>query len=206
MESSRKLWGGGGRFCGGMNADLIQLNNSLSIDKRLYAEDIKGSLAYAQILRDVKILQSDELELIESGFKIIQREWDCGEIKLNEDDEDVHSVNERRLTEIIGDVGRKLHTGRSRNDQVALDMKLWVKKAIEEIIDEVKALLKVFVTKALKEIDVIMPGYTHLQVTSERFSSNVTTKTFEPSSVRSLFDSVIGFYLMVSSFNRIAKG
>lgn len=158
------MWGGEGRFCGGMDADLVQLNNSLSIDKRLYAEDIRGSLAYAQVLCDAKIIRTDELELIESGFKIIQREWDSGEMKLREDDEDVHSVNERRLTDIIGDVGRKLHTGRSRNDQVAVDMKLWMKKAIKEIVDEVKTLLKVIARKADEKIDVIMPGYTHLQV------------------------------------------
>lgn len=164
MSSSSKLWGVDGRFAGGMNSDLVQLNNSLSIDKRLYEEDIRGSLAYSQLLLEVQIIQTDELELIESGFKIIQREWDSGEIKLREDDEDVHSVNERRLTEIIGEVGRKIHTGRSRNDQVAVDMKLWVKKAITEIIVEVKALLNVLVEKADEKVDVIMPGYTHLQV------------------------------------------
>lgn len=166
MEKGKtsKLWGGDGRFGCGMNVNLKHLNNSLSIDKRLYAEDICGSLAYAAVLCDSKIIDTDELELIRSGFKIIQREWDSDEIELNDDDEDVHSVNERRLTEIIGDVGRKLHTGRSRNDQVAVDMKLWVKKAINEVLDDVKNLLKVVIQKAEDHIHVIMPGYTHLQV------------------------------------------
>lgn len=136
----------------------------MSIDKRLYAEDICGSLAYAEVLCDSKIIDSDELDLIRSGFKIIQHEWDSDEIELKDDDEDVHSVNERRLTEIIGDVGRKLHTGRSRNDQVAVDMKLWVKKAINEVLDDVINLLKVLIQKAEDHIHVIMPGYTHLQV------------------------------------------
>lgn len=165
MSRPTKLWGGGdGRFGCGMNADLSRLNNSLAVDKRLYGEDIRGSLAYAEILVDSKILQPDEFAVIRSGFKIIQAEWDAGEMVLRDDDEDVHSVNERRLTEIIGDVGRKLHTGRSRNDQVAVDMKLWMKQAIREVLDEVKSLLKVIVTKAERHIDVLMPGYTHLQV------------------------------------------
>src|SRR5690349_15787018 len=102
MKSSSKLWGGG-RFCG-MNADLTELNNSLSIDKRLYSQDIRGSLAYAQVLRDANIIQTDELEMIEKSFNIIQQEWDNGDISFRDDDEDVHSVNERRLTEMIGDV------------------------------------------------------------------------------------------------------
>ena len=170
MEKSSKLWGGGGRFGCGMNNILSQLNNSLSIDKRLYAEDILGSLAYAQILFDAKIIRASELETIQSGFKIIQREWDHGEIELRDDDEDVHSVNERRLGEIVGDVGRKIHTGRSRNDQVAVDMKLWMKKAVGEVLEDVKCLLKVMIEKADEKIDVIMPGYTHLQV-DKLFSS-----------------------------------
>lgn len=160
------LWGGcgGGRFSSGMAATLTQLNNSLSIDKRLYAEDIRGSLAYSEILCDAKIIRPFELELIRDGFKIIQREWESGEIELRDDDEDVHSVNERRLTEIIGDAGRKIHTGRSRNDQVALDMKLWMKKAVEELLGIHKNFLNCLVAKCEKNIDILMPGYTHLQV------------------------------------------
>jgi argininosuccinate lyase len=93
------------RFGCGMNVNLSQLNNSLAIDKRLYAEDINGSLAYDQILSEAKIIRANELETIRSGFKINQREWDNGDIELKDDDEDVHSVNERRLIEIVGDVG-----------------------------------------------------------------------------------------------------
>lgn len=170
MEPSTKLWGGDGRFGCGMNDDLSRLNNSLSIDKRLYAEDICGSLAYARILLDTGIIRADELRAIESGFEIVRREWESGEIRLLNGDEDVHSVNERRLCEIVGDVGRKLHTGRSRNDQVAVDMKLWMKKAIAELLDDVKCLLKVIVMNATETIDVIMPGYTHLQVIRKTFN------------------------------------
>lgn len=191
-----------------MNVSLAQLNNSLSIDRRLYAEDIRGSLAYAQILSDAKIIQPDELKMIESGFKSIQLEWDSGEIRLRDDDEDVHSVNERRLTEIIGDVGRKLHTGRSRNDQVALDMKLWMKKAAAEVLNDVVCLLRVVIGKAEEKIDVIMPGYTHLQVIRRSF------KTFDMPqgdfrlvySAHSQCDSVIGCSLMASSFSPTANG
>lgn len=160
------MWGGEGRFSCGMNVNLTQLNNSLSVDKRLFAEDIRGSLAYAEILTDAKIIQADELKTIKSGFAIIEHEWKSGEIKIREDDEDVHSLNERRLIEIIGDVGRKIHTGRSRNDQVALDMKLWMKSAVVEVLENMTRLLKVLVKKAEDKIDVIMPGYTHLQVKS----------------------------------------
>jgi len=162
-QSSKPLWGGGGRFSCGMNINLAELNRSLSIDKRLYDEDISGSLAYAEVLTDAKIIQPDELEKIRLGFGIVKHEWESGEIKLRDDDEDVHSVNERRLIEFIGDVGRKIHTGRSRNDQVVLDMKLWMKKAINEVLIEIKYLLKVVIKKAEEKIHVIMPGYTHMQ-------------------------------------------
>lgn len=163
MEKSTKLWGCGGRFSS-MNVDLQELNNSLKVDKRLFAEDIEGSLAYAEVLKDIKILDGQELKLIKHGFEIIMNEWTSETIKLRDDDEDVHSVNERRLTEIIGEVGRKIHSGRSRNDQVALDMKLWVKKSVQSIICHLKSLLKVMTCKADEKIHVIMPGYTHLQV------------------------------------------
>lgn len=203
MEKPSKLWGGGGRFGCGMNVNLSQLNNSLSIDKRLYGEDIKGSLAYAQILFDAKIICASELESIQSGFKIIQREWDNCEIELRDDDEDVHSVNERRLIEIVGDVGRKIHTGRSRNDQVAVDMKLWMKKALHAVLDDVKCLLKVMIEKADEKIDVLMPGYTHLQVKSLYSSANYFF-VFLICSAPNQFASVIGFLLTVFSYKPTA--
>lgn len=163
MEESTKLWGCGGRFLS-MNVDLQELNNSLRVDKRLFAEDIIGSLAYAEVLKDVGILDNRELKLIQEGFEVVKSEWRNGTIVLRDDDEDVHSVNERRLTELIGDVGRKIHTGRSRNDQVALDMKLWTRKSVRSIMCHLKSLLKVMTCKADEKIHVIMPGYTHLQV------------------------------------------
>lgn len=164
MESSSKLYGCGGRFSDQMNVTLAQLNNSLAVDKRLYAEDIRGSVAYAEILCEINLLTKSELDQIKSAFNIILREWKSGEILLKDDDEDIHSVNERRLTEIIGDVGRKLHTGRSRNEQVVVDMKLWMKDAIRKLLEVLSTLLETFVIQSEKHIDVIMPGYTHLQV------------------------------------------
>lgn len=164
MESSSKLYGSGGRFAEQMNVTLAQLNNSLAVDKRLYAEDIRGSVAYAEILSEINLITRSELDQIKSALNIILREWRNDEIQLRDDDEDVHSVNERRLIEIIGDVGRKLHTGRSRNEQVVVDMKLWMKDAIKKLLEVLSALLETFVIQSEKHIDVIMPGYTHLQV------------------------------------------
>ncbi|CAO1336742.1 unnamed protein product [Diamesa serratosioi] len=163
MESSSKLYGSGGRFSEQMNVTLAQLNNSLAVDKRLYAEDIRGSVAYAEILSEINLLTKSEFDQIKSAFNIILREWKNDEIVLKVDDEDVHSVNERRLIEIIGDVGRKLHTGRSRNEQVVVDMKLWMKDAIKKLLEVLSTLLETFVIQSEKHIDVIMPGYTHLQ-------------------------------------------
>jgi len=165
METT-KLWGCSGRFGNGMNVDLAQLNNSLSVDRRLYAQDIEVSLAYAEVLADAGIIQSDELNAIRIAFKIVLREWESDEIQLRDDDEDVHSVNERRLIEIVGDVGRKLHTGRSRNDQVAVDMKLWMLDAIADVLSTMKFLLQTLIKCCEQKSSIIFPGYTHLQVSS----------------------------------------
>lgn len=192
MESS-KLWGGDGRFGCGMNVDLARLNNSLAIDRRLYAEDIRGSLAYARVLAEAGIIRSDELTVIEGGFDVVRREWEDGTIILRDDDEDVHSVNERRLTEIVGEVGRKIHTGRSRNDQVAVDMKLWMKSAIAAVLDDVVCLLGAIIARSEGEIDVLMPGYTHLQVwSSARGSGGLKTFLIFDFSARSRCDLVTG--------------
>jgi argininosuccinate lyase len=166
-QKTTKLWGCGGRFSRQMNDDLAQLNNSLHVDKRLAREDICGSIAYSKILCRVKIIQPSELEMIQSALHKISEEWESGVMELRDDDEDVHSVNERRLTELVGNVGRKIHTGRSRNDQVALDMRLWMKKAISEVLEVFGYFLSVLTAKAESNIDVLMPGYTHLQVSGK---------------------------------------
>jgi argininosuccinate lyase len=208
MEREQKtssLWGCGGRFSQSMNVDLTQLNNSLQVDKRLYAEDISGSIAYMEALCHAKIIQASEVEIIRSALQIIRREWESGEMILKDDDEDIHSVNERRLIEIVGDVGRKIHTGRSRNDQVALDMKMWMKNSISVMMEIFKNLFSIIITKAEDNIEVLMPGYTHLQVNMHKFhpSPSIFMKFYR--SARKQFVLVIGFYPTVSSYKPIAN-
>lgn len=157
----KKLWGG--RFCKATNEELVKLNNSLDIDRRLFAEDIEGSRAYAIALFDQGIYTKSELDKTLKGLQQVLEEWQCGEIVFRESDEDVHTVNERRLTELIGDIGGKLHTGRSRNDQVVTDMRLWLKKAIAELNCLFLHLLGTIVRQSRDKISVLMPGYTHLQ-------------------------------------------
>ncbi|XP_055710154.1 argininosuccinate lyase [Phlebotomus papatasi] len=157
----KKLWGG--RFCKATNNELVKLNNSLDIDRRLFAEDIEGSRAYAIALFDQGIYTKSELDKTLKGLQQVLEEWQCGKIVFRESDEDVHTVNERRLTELIGDIGGKLHTGRSRNDQVVTDMRLWLKKAIAELNCLFLHLLGTIVRQSKDKINVLMPGYTHLQ-------------------------------------------
>lgn len=161
MEGS-KLWGG--RFSGDSHSTLVELNHSLPIDKRLFEEDIQGSVAYAEAIKGARIINDSECEKIVSALKVVLSEWRNGTIQFKSGDEDVHTVNERRLTELIGaEIGGKLHTGRSRNDQVATDMRLWMKKAISTIKSEIKSLEEMIVKRSEQWIDVLLPGYTHLQ-------------------------------------------
>jgi argininosuccinate lyase len=106
---------------------MHQYNQSLSYDQRMYAADVKGSIAHSRGLEKAGILTKEEREEIERGLKEVEKEWKEGTFKIFPDDEDIHTANERRLSEIIGkDIGGKLHTGRSRNDQVATDMRIWL--------------------------------------------------------------------------------
>lgn len=155
------MWGG--RFSKRVNQELNALNRSLGVDQRLWKEDIIGSIAYAEALCSVGILTEDELDKIQTGLEKVKSEWKDGSIRFLESDEDVHTVNERRLTELIGEVGGKLHTGRSRNDQVVTDMKLWLKTAIEDLRRSVKDLCFVITERAEELIEILIPGYTHLQ-------------------------------------------
>lgn len=156
-----RLWGG--RFETG-NDDLMKMfNASLPIDKRLWREDIIGSKAWARSIQKVNIISKEELELIVNGLESIHAEWEGGNFVEKENDEDIHTANERRLREIIGDTAMKLHTGRSRNDQVATDMRLWLNTNVKQIEVNLILLIKAFLNRAQAEIDVLMPGYTHLQ-------------------------------------------
>lgn len=153
-----KLWGG--RFTGGTDKLMEEFNSSISFDIRLLKYDIMGSIAHARGLNKAGVLTDDELGLIEKGLNEILKETNVNEIP---DDEDVHSYVERLLTEKIGDAGRKLHTGRSRNDQVATDVRLYLKNEINEIKDDLNKLIDVLNEVSNKHKDTIMPGYTHLQ-------------------------------------------
>lgn len=161
-EAPFKLWGG--RYSKGMDHVLSKVNNSLKVDKRLFSEDLDGSIAYARSLAEAKLLTQSEFKVICYGLETIRDEWKKGIIKLMPRDEDVHTVNERRLIEIIGpQIGGKLHTGRSRNEQVVLDMKLWMRTAVQDVMKQLSGLIKGINSVAERYIDVLMPGYTHMQ-------------------------------------------
>ena len=142
---------------------MMRFNDSFSFDQRLYAVDIRGSQAYAQALQLAGLLTDEEGNIIQQGLKKIEAEFNAGEFEVKAGDEDIHTAVERRLTELIGDVAGKLHTGRSRNDQVAVDIRLYVMKEIDHTIQLLEALQLKIVEKAENHMDVLMPGFTHLQ-------------------------------------------
>lgn len=155
-----KLWGG--RFKDEESKLMEDFNSSLSFDKKLYYEDIKGSIAHVKMLANQNIINEEEKEKILLGLGEILKEIDDGVLKIDGEYEDIHSFVEINLIRKIGNVGKKLHTGRSRNDQVALDMKLYAKKSTEEVIECLKGLMDSLI-KVGNENNYIMPGYTHLQ-------------------------------------------
>ncbi len=155
------LWSG--RFSEPTDADLRALNDSLRFDKRLYRQDIAGSIAYARAIADAGVITDGEAETIISGLQGVQMEFDSGGFEYRPDDEDIHTAVERRLIELVGAVGGKLHTGRSRNDQVATDLRLWVLDALDELDALVSALQVALIEQAEQHIHTVMSGYTHLQ-------------------------------------------
>ncbi|XP_014613938.1 PREDICTED: argininosuccinate lyase isoform X1 [Polistes canadensis] len=157
----QKLWGG--RFTKEIDPDFHDLNASIKIDKRLYAEDIEGSIAYANALCKAGLLTEGEVQLIENGFEKIFNEWKANQFVITHQDEDIHSANERRLTELIGDVAKKLHTGRSRNDQAITDTRLYLRKSIDKLYLRIINFIETMINRAEKDNDIIMPGYTHMQ-------------------------------------------
>ncbi|KAL7571032.1 hypothetical protein ACA910_003751 [Epithemia clementina (nom. ined.)] len=158
------LFGAGGRFQGGTDPIMEKFNESLSFDKRMWAQDIRGSMAYAKALAQIGIITNDERDQLVDGLQLVYQEWEKGTFVEKPGDEDIHTANERRLTELIGkDVGGKLHTGRSRNDQVATDTRLWTVQAERDILQSLKLFLQVGAQHAQQHLDLIMAGYTHLQ-------------------------------------------
>ena len=156
-----KPWGG--RFTEPTDAFVEAFTASVTFDKRLYAHDIAGSIAHAQMLAHVGVLTMAESESIVEGLNAIKEEIEQGKFNWSIALEDVHMNIEARLIESIGDVGKKLHTGRSRNDQVATDIRLYLRDELGEILSELKRLQTALVDLADQEADTIMPGFTHLQ-------------------------------------------
>ncbi len=156
-----KLWGG--RFKKGTNDLVNDFNSSIRVDSRMYKEDVEGSLAHVKMLGKQKIIPSKASKKIEDGLNEMLKRMDNGVIGIDPSSEDIHSFIEGTLTYYIGDEGKMLHTGRSRNDQVTLDLRLYLKKEIKLIISDIIELEKILSKKAKENIDTIMPGYTHMQ-------------------------------------------
>ena len=158
---NKKLWGG--RFLKPTDNVMESFSESISFDKRLYEYDIEGSVVHAKMLAKQGIITEDEADKIIEGLRKIKHMIDEGEFEFRIEDEDIHMNIERKLIELIGKTGGKLHTARSRNDQIALDVRLLLRDSTLEIIDKLNNLLKAIVEVSKKYIDVVMPGFTHLQ-------------------------------------------
>lgn len=159
--SAEKLWSG--RFSGSTDSRADDFNSSIGFDKRLYRHDILGSIAHARMLGKKGIIASEEANLIESTLSDILQEIEDGSLDFDYGCEDIHMFVEKVLTDRIGDVGKKLHTARSRNDQVALDFRYWLRDEALCVISLTKELMRVLCNQAEKHCETIMPSYTHLQ-------------------------------------------
>ena len=172
MTKNKKLWGG--RFSEPTSGITEKISASIHYDSRLYRQDIKGSIAHARMLNKTGILTDKDLADIISGLEQIQKEIEEGSFDFNVSLEDIHMNIEARLTERIGEAGKRLHTARSRNDQIALDLRLYIKEESEFIKNQLKQLLLLLVDLAEINIDAVMPGYTHMQVAQPvRFSQHI---------------------------------
>ncbi len=158
---SQKTWGG--RFSGATDDRVEAFTESISFDRRLYRHDVRASQAHAQMLAEVGLLTPDEASQIATALDDIASQIDRGEFTFSVQLEDIHTHIERALIERLGDVGRKLHTGRSRNDQVVTDVKLWVRDALDTIDRRLHELQAALLEAARRERDLVLPGYTHLQ-------------------------------------------
>ncbi len=156
-----KLWGG--RFEKATDTLVERFNASIAFDWRLYAADIRGSMAYAGALVKVGVLTEAEAAQIQAGLQAVLAEWESGAFEILPGDEDIHTAVERRLHALIGDVAGKLHTGRSRNDQVATDTRLYLLGRLPALRAHTRALQRALVAQAEAHLDALMPGYTHLQ-------------------------------------------
>ena len=155
------LWGG--RFEGGVDAFTQEFGASLEVDKSMAQQDIRGSIAHATMLAEQGVISNEDRDAIVEGLERISDEIKSGDFVWDINDEDVHMAIERTLTERIGVAGARLHTGRSRNDQVATDIRLLAKDLCDELLEGNRELRRVLANVAERNLDVVMPGYTHLQ-------------------------------------------
>ncbi|XP_007452715.1 PREDICTED: argininosuccinate lyase-like isoform X3 [Lipotes vexillifer] len=160
-SESGKLWGG--RFVGTVDPIMEKFNSSITYDQHLWEVDVQGSKAYSRGLEKAGLLTKTEMDQILQGLDKVAEEWAQGTFKLNPNDEDIHTANERRLKELIGETAGKLHTGRSRNDQVVTDLRLWMRQNCSTLSALLRELIRTMVDRAEAERDILFPGYTHLQ-------------------------------------------
>ncbi|HUW79823.1 MAG TPA: argininosuccinate lyase [Acidocella sp.] len=153
----------GGRFGAGPDAVMQAINVSIGFDAKLWAEDIAGSRAHAAMLAAREIISADDAAMIDAGLTAIAEEIQTGNFSFSDDLEDIHTNIEVRLTKLVGEPARKLHTARSRNDQVATDFRLWVRDAIDRVSAQIKDLMLALATRAAEHSSSVMPGFTHLQ-------------------------------------------
>lgn len=161
MSEGGRLWGG--RVGHAPSEAFDRLNVSLPVDRRLWAEDVAGSRAHARMLGARGIITAEDARAIDDGLRLIAEEMERGFFAFLPTDEDIHTAVERRLTEIAGDAGRRLHTGRSRNDQVITDVLLWLRGRCHADAHRLRALAEALLEQAERHIDTLLPGYTHLQ-------------------------------------------
>ena len=158
---SKKVWGG--RFRDDINELVDSFNSSIGFDRRLYPQDIEGTRAHCLMLAKQGLINDDEASQVTSALAEIKREMDRGEFPLEDDHEDIHSLIEKTLVERVGMLGEKIHTGRSRNDQVALDTRIFVRESITGITDLINDMQVTLIGLAENNFELILPGYTHLQ-------------------------------------------
>ena len=160
-KTQHSLWGG--RYAEGPGAIMREINASIGFDRKMWRQDIRGSLAHAKMLAHVGIISADDEAAIRKGLDDIAAEIEAGNFAFSEALEDIHMNIEARLTDRIGDAGKRLHTGRSRNDQVALDVRLWVRDAIDGLDAQIADVMRALADRAAEHAGSVMPGFTHLQ-------------------------------------------
>ncbi|MBR0646576.1 argininosuccinate lyase [Plastoroseomonas hellenica] len=160
-KTANATWGG--RFAEGPSAIMGAINASIGFDRKMWRQDIRGSLAHAAMLAHVGVISADDEVAIRDGLAAIAAEIEAGRFEFSDALEDIHMNIEARLTERIGEAGKRLHTGRSRNDQVALDVRLWVRDAIDGLSGQIRDVMRAMADRAAEHAGTVMPGFTHLQ-------------------------------------------